>query len=96
MAPPERDEDDAGRLALAQAELRRRTIQALREVIGPRHRDAHSLRRLFGCDLERIGGEDLAAFEALAWRWRRQLPRGLAPVLPPHDPIVRAMEGSRA
>lgn len=29
----------------------------------------------------------------LAWKYRRRLPRSMAPKLPPHDPIVKEMEG---
>jgi hypothetical protein len=29
----------------------------------------------------------------LLWKYRRRLPRNLAPKLPPHDPIVKEMEG---
>jgi len=35
---------------------------------------------------------DLEKVQAIAWRNRRRLPREVAPKLPPHDPVVRAME----
>ena len=30
--------------------------------------------------------------DLLAWRYRRALPRHMAPRLPPHDPIIRALK----
>jgi hypothetical protein len=31
----------------------------------------------------------------MTWKYRRQLPKHLAPKLPPHDPIVKEMEAAR-
>ena len=96
VSEPIRAEDPAearARLALLERELRSRTIAALRRVpIRPDCADAKSIRRLAGVDLDRITIEEIELLNMLAWRRRRALPPGLAPKLPPHDPIVRAME----
>lgn len=97
IPPREADNDDAGRLALVQTELARRMIAALRAAgIPPGHADARLLRQLIRLDLERIADEDRDLLRGLAWRWRRRLPPALAPKLPPHDPLVRAMENTTA
>jgi hypothetical protein len=91
IPPREDNSDDAARLARAEAELRRRTVAALRRApIRPCCRDAREVRRLAGIDMERISGADIEALDLLAWRWRRALPPGLAPKLNPADPVVRA------
>ena len=95
IPPREADDDDALRLALVEIELMRRTIGALRRApIRPGCADARRVRELSRIDLERISDEDRAMLRLLAWRWRRALPPGLAPNLPPHDPIVREMEAA--
>ncbi len=94
VLPPETNDDDAARLALVETELLRRTLAALRQVIDAYHRDARRLRELTRLDLTRISDEDRDRLRDLAWRWRRKLPRALAPKLPPHDPIVRQMEAA--
>lgn len=93
IPPRENNDDDAARLALAEAELARRTVAALRAVRMPAgHADVRVLRSLARCDLDRITAEQRLLLRLMAWRWRRNIPAGLAPRMNPADPIVRAME----
>lgn len=88
-------EDDAARLAWADTEMDRLTLAELHKVVPEGHRDARFVRQLRHIDLQFISAEDRQLLRDLAWRWRRQLPRTIAPKLPPHDPLVKAMEASR-
>jgi hypothetical protein len=94
MDMPEANDDDVARMACVRADLARRTIAALRRApIRPGTADARSVRRLAGVEAERMSEADHELLRMLAWRWRRALPPVLAPKLPPHDPVVAAMEG---
>jgi len=96
VAEPIREEpatETVARISWADRELAGKTIAALRQVrIPPAHADARALRRLARVDLDRITAEECELVRLLSWRWRRQLPAGLAPKLNPADPIVRSME----
>jgi len=82
-------EQDAARRAVAQREFCRRVIRALDAVtMLPGHPDKHRLRQLKAVDLAAITDDQMAAMNSLAWKYRRQMPPGLAPKLNPDDPIV--------
>ena len=81
----------AARVAAAEAEARRVLIKALREVIMLRDIDSAARRRLVAADLDRWTRDDQRDLDRMAWRYRRQLPRHLAPRLNPDDPLVREM-----
>jgi hypothetical protein len=84
---------DAARLASAETELRRVLIRALRDVIMLTDSDTAVRRRLVAADLARWTREEQRDLDRLAWKYRRRLPRHLAPRLNPDDPIVRGMAG---
>jgi hypothetical protein len=44
----------------------------------------------------KLAADDVRKIELLAWRYRKVLPRHLAPTLPPYDPIVRALKQEAA
>lgn len=90
---PDDPAEDARRIAWAERKTQELLIAELKRAgIPPGHADAVVLRRLTHCDLDRIGAEEANLLKGLAWRWRRRLPAGLAPKLPPHDPLVKALE----
>jgi hypothetical protein len=94
--PAERDDaSDHARRAEFERRARLATLNALGNApirAGSRDReDVLALRRLVreGAALTQKQAERIAG---LAWKYRRHMPRGTAPILPPHDPIVREME----
>lgn len=83
-------EQDAARQAASQRDFLRLVVAALGQVrMLPGHPDQGRLRRLMQVDLAAITDEQIAALDRMAWRYRRQLRRGLAPKVNPDDPIVR-------
>jgi hypothetical protein len=42
--------------------------------------------------LPSLNAAQFERLKAMMWTYRRQLPREVAPKLPPHDPIVQEME----
>jgi hypothetical protein len=46
--------------------------------------------------LPSLNAAQIERLKAMMWTYRRQLPRAIAPVLPPHDPIVQEMERNHA
>ncbi len=81
--------DDAARIARAESQARAVMLKALADLIMTRTADLGARRRLRAADPERWTVELQAELDGLTWRYRRQLPRHLAPRLNPHDPIVR-------
>ena len=97
VAASDRDtpEQDAARARLATRRVLELTIGALRMVtMPPSSPDRWRLRTLVHADLDTISAEHIALLAQLAWRYRRQLPKHLAPKLNPDDPIVRSMRKS--
>ena len=39
--------------------------------------------------------QEMRRIKDLSWKYRRQLPKGVGPTLPPHDPIVQELERYR-
>jgi hypothetical protein len=97
--PPEPDDDDAGRVAAAVRRARLNTLNALANApIGADSRerkDVLDLRAKLQRDRDPLTAKEEERIRQLAWKWRRHLPRGTAPKLPPQDPIVREMEAAR-
>jgi hypothetical protein len=98
--PPEPDDDDdPGRVAAAVRRARLITLNALANApIGANSRarkDVLDLRAKLQRDREPLTAKEEERIRQSARKWRRHLPRGTAPKLPPHDPIVRAMEEAR-
>ncbi len=87
------DPDDIDRVRAAVGDAAVLMLRALEKApIRPSSADARALRRLRHSDPLGLSDEDLATVRLLAWRYRRALPRHLAPRLPPDDPIVQEME----
>ena len=98
VLPPEPDdESDLRRRAEAQRQSRLATLNALANApIGANSVDRDhvlQLRKTIRDDVT-LTTKQAERIAALAWKYRRLMPRGTAPVLPPHDPIVRAMEAA--
>lgn len=96
-AQPERDDDDAARMEWAEVKLLRSTVEKLLPLKAGMSRD----ERGFVADIDlRVcvlgqhpGAQAVQRVKALAWKYRRHMAPGAGPKLPPHDPIVREMEG---
>ncbi len=89
---PAEVDDDAARMAMSEQTVLRLTIAALgRVTMLPGHPDKARLRALARIDLGRIDDAQIATMRRLAWRYRRQMPRHLAPRMNPDDPIVLAL-----
>lgn len=97
--PREHDDDDA-RVAAAVRQAQLNTLHALANApIGANSRerkDVLDLRAIVQANRIRLTAKEADRIRALAWKWRRHLPRGTAPKLNPADPIVRAMEANDA
>ena len=96
--PPE-PEEDAPRVARAvrAAQLGNLNSLAMCSIpAGSRDRkDVLDLRGKLELGREPLTQKEQDRIRELMWKYRRQLPRGIAPVLNPHDPIVREMEAAR-
>lgn len=80
---------DRVRRAIAQADvLKLRELVALR--LPPGTRDWRIVRDLSRADPLAFSGEDHEEIQRLMWKYRRRLPRELAPGMDPDDPLVRA------
>ncbi len=89
------DDDDQARAERAEIDLYAITVTKL-GTLELRGAEGEFVRRmdLQLCILRRLPGtHDLQRLKDMAWKYRRQMPRHLAPKLPPHDPIVRELEG---
>lgn len=87
------DDDDKARMANTEAKLLGVTVTKLLTVSLPgpvkRFVDEMDLQlNVFGRSVSR---DQVQRIKDLAWEYRRQMPKHLAPKLPPHDPIVREM-----
>jgi hypothetical protein len=88
------EEDDARRIAQALCVFLRPTVSALKTLMFELREERSFVERM---DLLLAAGSapndaDVRRIKDLAWKYRRKLPKGRAPVLPPHDPIVQEME----
>ncbi|MHB1305358.1 MAG: hypothetical protein ACYCZB_18185 [Acidiphilium sp.] len=91
----ETPEEDAARQAQSEAKFIGCTVERLLQTRAMEFpASAEFLRRL---DVEinvlhRIPSRaDVARVKELAWKWRREMPRPIAPMLPPHDPVAKEM-----
>ena len=96
--PAEPDDDsDRMRRAAAERSARLATLNALANApirAGSIDREhVLTLRKLLR-DGQALTTKQAERVTALAWKYRRLIPRTLAPGLPPHDPIVREMEAA--
>lgn len=93
--PPEPDHDADRRLARALRAAALGKLEALAMCsipAGSRDRkDVLDLRAKLERDREPLTRKEQDRIRELMWKYRRQLPRGLAPTLNPADPIVREM-----
>jgi hypothetical protein len=91
--PPEPEDDDAPRVARAVrgAQLGKLEALAMASIpAGSRDRkDVLDLRAKLERDREPLTQKEQDRIAALMWKYRRQLPRGIAPKLNPADPVVR-------
>lgn len=96
-AQPERDDDDAERLAWAQMQLLGRIVERLLAVRSKlKLAEQKFLDEMNTCVAvlrEHPGDEAVQQLKDLEWVYRREMPRQVAPKLPPRDPIVMEREG---
>lgn len=94
---PEANDDDASRMEWAEVQLLAGTVEKLlgiKVLLKPDER-----RFVEGLDTSLVvlrrhpGPEAVTRLKNIAWKHRRQMPKGAGPKLPPHDPIVMEMEG---
>ncbi len=96
FAQPEAD-DDAARMERTEVQWLSMSVQKLLSV--KQHLKPDERRFVDDLDTrvcvlnQHPGAQKVEQIKALTWKYRRQLPRALAPKLPPHDPIVKEMEG---
>lgn len=93
---PREDDHDADRRvarAVRQARLGNLAALAMCSIpAGSRDRkDVLDLRAKLDRDREPLTQKESERITQLMWKYRRQLPRGLAPKLNPDDPVVREM-----
>jgi len=87
---PEQD-DDEERMAITMAPVMVTRIKALLGItLAPA--DAALVDGLTRRDPKTLTAEHRHWVQRLLWKYRRDLPRGVAPKLNPDDPIVREME----
>ena len=90
--PPE-PEEDAPRVARAVRAALLGNLHSLAMCsipAGSRDRkDVLDIRAKLDLDREPLTHKETDRIKSLMWKYRRQLPRGLAPKLNPADPIVR-------
>lgn len=96
--PPEPEEDAAPRVnrAVRSATLGKLTALAHCSIAaGSRDRqDVLTLRERVEKDSTPLTQKQTDRVAQLMWKYRRQLPRGIAPRLNPNDPVVREMEAA--
>lgn len=96
FALPEPDDDDDARTKRAIANFLGITVAKL-ATLGL-HKGYPEGKFIEGMDvrlnvLKQLPADnEVQRIKELAWKYRRQMPRSLAPKLPPHDPIVQEME----
>ena len=98
MPPDDEDASDRERRQRAGAAHRRKLLDALYDRSGAgqylSRLDWGFVIGLRKSDLVLISDDDRLRLDRLVWTHRRTLPDGLRPKLPPHDPIVRELEGA--
>ena len=91
--PREREEEDAPRVARAVRAAHLGNLTALANcsiAAGSRDRkDVLDLRAKLERGREELTQKEAERIRNLMWKFRRQLPRGIAPTLNPADPVVR-------
>ncbi len=96
---PEPEDDDEARVAKALIQAWALNVQKLvnlRNAIAPAERRTVEALDLKICVLRQMPADhEIRQIKDLAWKYRRQIPRALAPKLPPHDPVVQELEGRR-
>lgn len=97
--PPEHDHDANRRVHRTVRQAALAKLDALAGVAiraGSRDRqDVLRLRDKLHADRDPLSHREQERLAQLAYKYRRQLPRGIAPRLNPADPIVREMEAVR-
>jgi len=93
-SPPEPDDDDEERIALAFAPLMAERIRALMPVtMSPR--DCELLEAIARHDPKTLTADQRHWVRQLRWKYRHSLPEDQRPKLNPDDPIVRKLEIER-
>jgi hypothetical protein len=97
---PERaDDDDQARMEKAVVDALAIAVTRLKAVsMAMGGADARFIRNmdLTLCTLRKMPEQgQVQKIKELAWKYRRMIPAGIAPKLPPGDPIVREMEANR-
>lgn len=89
--PPEADDDDAGRVALAREAAIRATVEALNRVTyvpgSPHKRFARQILDQLNHAATPITDRQEQHILRCAWRYRRQMPAHLVPKTNPDDPL---------
>jgi hypothetical protein len=94
-AVAEVDHEEEARIAKAQVTWLKPRVSALAqlqmETMGETAFVDRMVAKLAQGEAPDDGEQDYIS--SLRWKYRRRLPRDMAPKLPPHDPIVKEMEG---